>query len=89
MTLNDFTLDGAFDLSLPSFTLDSPGETIFVLLSLVGFAELGGHTDASHTFVASFDDETGLRPAVTVAEPATIALLCLGLTGLCFKRRRA
>ena len=88
LTLIDSTLDGAFDLSLPSITLDSAGETIFVLLSLVGFAELGGYTDASHTFVASFDDETGLKPAVTVAEPAALALLCIGLAGLGFSRRK-
>jgi len=56
------TTNGTLDLNLPSITLNT-SEPIFVLMSLVSFAKTGGFGDASHAFVTTFDNETGLAPA--------------------------
>jgi hypothetical protein len=54
--------NATLDLNLTSITLNT-SEPIFVLMTLVSFAKTGGFGDASHPFVTTFDNETGLTPA--------------------------
>ncbi len=48
-----------------------------------------GVADAFNTLGMSFEDSTGLTPAsVTVPEPTSLILTALGLSSLCYRRRR-
>ena len=73
------------DLSLPSFDLTTPGETIFVLASTEFIGNGGGYV--SDPFTTTISDATGLTPA-SVAEPDPLALLAAGLAAMLLLRRR-
>lgn len=68
----------------------TPGETIWVWTLLQAVGTNGSSVDASHTFVTSWDDATGLTPAATVPEPETFGLLLTGLAAcaIAIRRRR-
>lgn len=57
----------------------NPGDTIWVWALLQTPATNGSVVDASHTLVTHWDDSTALTPAVSVPEPASLALVGLAL----------
>jgi PEP-CTERM motif-containing protein len=80
--------NGSLAVSAGSFQLTTPGETIFVLMSFDAWANQGGFVNAADTFATTFSSEAGLTPALSVPEPATLALLSLGVGALGFVTRR-
>jgi len=65
-----------------------PGETIWVWSVLQAIGTNGGTVDASHTLDTGWNDSTGLIPAATVPEPATLGLLLGGVAACAMALRR-
>jgi hypothetical protein len=81
------TADGLHTLGV-AVTLD-PGDTVWVWATVQTPAPNGSIVDASHTLITGWDNPADLTPAVSVPEPATLALIGAALLGIAATRRRS